>query len=680
MSAATTTTIEEALRLLHEPGEVFEVRIFGVKGAGTVSGYFNDPALAAAAIAGYDGDAEGIYHTINPVNPALLERAPNRLREHVKKGESTSDKDILWRRWLPIDLDYSRPAKTNATVEELKAACSVGKQIRARLEDDLGYPAAVRVMSGNGVHLLHRIDLPPDSESRALVTRVLKELAKDFDVPGGAHVDTSVHNAARIMKVPGTMVRKGPHSEERPHRRSHLIGTPGDVSCVPQSALETFAAPVPVLTPEQQSSTGNGKTPWTAKDVEDHLTAWGLELRGHKVTAGEDLWELKVCPFNPEHDRGEAFVTRDAAGRLLAGCHHNSCTWRWGELREKYEPEHGYPDDRSAPHVIPVDEHGTPIADEKLPVRVFYPAPDLRDYVSPDIDWVIEKLLAKGVFTIFGGKPKAGKTTFAFGAVYAMQTGCSFMGMEVRKAPVLYITEQNKTTIRPKLDEYGLLDCTDVHLMFPRQMLGMAWEDIIDQAATYCEQHGIDVVIVDTVNDLCHLENSFSDTEWIAALDPLQRLATHGHMAVFASLHAKKEAASLVDMFRGSNAIVGKADIVLGLWRDGSGDETTRTVEGMSRLDNGFDDRTRIAREGRQYMTAGTVKEMQLETRLQEYMDLLPTCREDAMTRQEIATKLEVTPGTVTSYITKLIAAGKVSSDVKLGRGNTRMYWAREQA
>ncbi len=338
-----------------------------------------------------------------------------------------------------------------------------------------------------------------------------------------------------------------------------------------------------------------------------------------------------------------------------------------------------YPGDRSAPDVIMVDELGNPLTGEPAAVRVFYAAPDLRDYVSPHIDWIVEKLLAKGVFTIFGGKPKAGKTTFAFGAVYAMQHERPFMGMGVHKARVLYITEQNKTTIRPKLDEYGLLDCDELHLMFPRQMLGLEWVDIIDQAATYCDQHCIDVVIVDTVNDLCHLENSFSDSEWISALDPLQRLATDGHRAVLASLHAKKEAASLVDMFRGSNAIVGKADIVLGLWRDGSGDETTRTVEGMSRLDNGFDERTRIVREGREYMTAGTVKEMQLETRLQEYMDVLPTSRETAITRQEIAAALDVGVGTVTTYVTKLIALGKVSADVKPGRGNTRVYWSREQ-
>src|SRR5660397_117541 len=86
--------------------------------------------------------------------------------------------------------------------------------------------------------------------------------------------------------------------------------------------------------------------------------------------------------------------------------------------------------------------------------------------------------------TIFGGKPKAGKTTFTFGIVYAVLMGLPFMGFETHKARVLYITDQNKTTIRPKLYEYGLLDSPDLHIMFPRQMLGLAWEDIITQAGT----------------------------------------------------------------------------------------------------------------------------------------------------------------------------------------------------
>jgi putative DNA primase/helicase len=321
-------------------------------------------------------------------------------------------------------------------------------------------------------------------------------------------------------------------------------------------------------------------------------------------------------------------------------------------------------------------QHPDEAKDSARPAQIFFCAPELRDYVSPQIDWVIEKLLAKGVFTIFGGKPKAGKTTFLFGAAYAIVMQQVFMGLATQRVPLLYITEQNKTTIRPKLDEYGLLDCLDLHLMFPRQLLGLEWAEIVDRAATYCEQHGIGAVIVDTVNDLCHLDNTFSDTEWLGALDPLQRLAQHGDRAVLASLHAKKEDATLVDFFRGSNAIVGKADIVLGLWREGSGTQATRTIEGMSRLDNGFDERTCIVREGRNYLTAGTVKEHELEARLAEYLAALPDCREAALTRQEIAARLDVALGTVSAYLGKLMEAGKVLSDTRPGRGNARLYWA----
>jgi len=317
-----------------------------------------------------------------------------------------------------------------------------------------------------------------------------------------------------------------------------------------------------------------------------------------------------------------------------------------------------------------------PTGGEPEAPKLFFSAPELRDYVSPHIDWIVEKILAKGVFTIFGGKPKSGKTTMLFGAVHAIQTGCAFMGLGTHPARVLYITEQNKTTVRPKLAEYGLLDEPGLHVMFPRQMLGFTWEEIITQAATYCEDHHIDVVIVDTVNDLCHLEDTNSDTLWIEALDPLQGLAEHGGRAVLASLHAKKEAASLVDMFRGSNAIVGKADIVLGLWRDGSGEETSRTIEGMSRLDNGFDERTRIVRQGREYLAAGTVKEAELKMKLDEYLGLLPTDQADAMTRREIAEALGVSSATVTTYLEKLLEAGQVLGATRPGRGNTRIYWA----
>jgi hypothetical protein len=69
--------IAEALGMMTEQGELFEVRILGAleQQKGICSGYFDDPHKAAAAIMKYDHCAKGIYLTINPVDKALHARA-----------------------------------------------------------------------------------------------------------------------------------------------------------------------------------------------------------------------------------------------------------------------------------------------------------------------------------------------------------------------------------------------------------------------------------------------------------------------------------------------------------------------------------------------------------------------------------------------------------------------------
>ena len=225
----TTPAIEAALALLHEPGAVFEVRIPKAGKAGTVSGYFDDPAAAAREIERYDGKVPGVYVTLNPVNPALMARAANRLRERAT--DTTADKDVLRRRWLLIDVDYTRPTGISATDEELKAAGVVARKIKTYLEDELGWPLGILVHSGNGGHILYRIDLPNDDASRDLLKNVLLALAGRFDMKDAdgnptVHVDTGVFNSARIAKVPGTMACKGDNLRERPHRRSRILVQP----------------------------------------------------------------------------------------------------------------------------------------------------------------------------------------------------------------------------------------------------------------------------------------------------------------------------------------------------------------------------------------------------------------------------------------------------------------------
>ncbi|MCH8014557.1 MAG: hypothetical protein IH823_07255, partial [Candidatus Dadabacteria bacterium] len=56
----------------------------------------------------YDGKAESIYITVNPADPSLLSRVHNKLKEYAKV--TTSDKDIIKRNLLLIDVDPVRPS------------------------------------------------------------------------------------------------------------------------------------------------------------------------------------------------------------------------------------------------------------------------------------------------------------------------------------------------------------------------------------------------------------------------------------------------------------------------------------------------------------------------------------------------------------------------------------------
>ena len=185
---------------------------------GTISGLFDDPdALAAAAIS-LHGKAPGIYITLNPV----LKPANNRVT--TNSHETTKAADIARRSWLLVDFDPIRESNTSATDAEHDLAIEAARNCAEDLLE-AGWPQPLWADSGNGSHILFRIDLPNDAESTALVKRVLEALREKYTV-AGISVDRTVFDPSRISKLYGTVAAKGPHSEERPHRLSRILAAP----------------------------------------------------------------------------------------------------------------------------------------------------------------------------------------------------------------------------------------------------------------------------------------------------------------------------------------------------------------------------------------------------------------------------------------------------------------------
>ncbi len=334
---------EEILRAceaLFAPGQVVELRGLDAVTRSyarrhTVAGYFDD--MDRLARAAESMQARGVYVTLNPVERALLSRAANRLIDVGAHDPLTADGDILARRWLPVDLDPVRPAGVSASEAEHQAARARGLAVADWLTGQ-GWPEPVLADSGNGMHLLYRVELP--AEDGGLIGRVLGALAARFD-DAAVKVDQKVFNPARIWKLYGTVAAKGDDTAERPHRVSRLICVPEVVGVVAREALAEVggagtsakaAAHAPVTT----NLTTNGTT--NRFDIEKWIAAHNLDVVGPRAWQGGRKWVFRACPWRPQHTNGSAFIAELPGGAIAAGCHHDSCLGEnWRTLRRLVE-------------------------------------------------------------------------------------------------------------------------------------------------------------------------------------------------------------------------------------------------------------------------------------------------------------------------------------------------------
>ena len=200
--------------------------------------------------------------------------------------EATKDSDIVHRDWLLIDFDPHSPergAEDSTTDEEKEVARLRMETVRAYLRET-GWPNPVVADSGNGWHLLLRIDLANDDSSRQLVRSFLQALSRQFS-DDAVEIDTRVFNASRITKIYGTLARKGVDRPERPHRVSHLISVPDTLEPVARELIHQ------VIDAGQPSTTS--RTPINGERVPGtpvlRRNRGGLQLSGERLRISETI-------------------------------------------------------------------------------------------------------------------------------------------------------------------------------------------------------------------------------------------------------------------------------------------------------------------------------------------------------------------------------------------------------
>lgn len=327
------SAVSSALRTLFPSGAVIEVRMPDLP-YGTTSGYFDDFSALAVAVAPFDGQAN-IYFTLNEIDPRLIARANNRLRERAKN--TTADGDVIRRLWLPLDFDPMRPAGVSSTEEEHEAAMTKARACLLWLHT-IGITNTILADSGNGAHLLIAIDLANDKKHAAVTTNIVKRCIEAVacrfadDLVG---VDLTVFNAARIWKLYGTCAAKGDSTSKQPHRRAQILEVADDLSPTPLALLEKLAAFAPIEQKHKYRGRGYGTF-----DLSSWLAQHHLDVRGPFPWNGNgEKWIFSVCPWNEAHTNKSAYLIRFSSGAIAAGCHHNGCAGKkWHDLRDTIEP------------------------------------------------------------------------------------------------------------------------------------------------------------------------------------------------------------------------------------------------------------------------------------------------------------------------------------------------------
>jgi hypothetical protein len=223
---------------LYDDNEVVNIRVLFDNDRMT-SQFSSNKHKLAKFIAGIDSDPDikAIFVQLQVLDPESLNDVP--------KGKGVKREHVSRYRWFVIDIDTLRPdkAKTNATEEEKEQSLLAARAVSVHLQNS-GWPEPVLCDSGNGWHLVWKIDLGNTQENYEMLESCLLALAAKFNNEH-AEIDCSLAEPEQIIKLWGTMTRKGENEATRPWRRSSIVSLPKEFQVVSLELLSALAVQAP---------------------------------------------------------------------------------------------------------------------------------------------------------------------------------------------------------------------------------------------------------------------------------------------------------------------------------------------------------------------------------------------------------------------------------------------------
>lgn len=324
-------TLRQWYDVFKDNHELVEIRILDQETKRSYSGYFTDIETILREIKRYEKC--NLYFTLNVIDPACYSREQHD-RISTRPKSTTSDLEILGRKWCLIDVDCEKPSDTNSTDEEKELAKKVVNEVYKFLRDE-GFEKPIICDSANGYHLLYKQAMISNPQNTETMKNFLKVLDIYFSTDK-VKIDCTTFNPSRICKLYGVVSRKGSDTKERPQRESKILRVPQEVKVTPNEYFEKVASYLPK--PEKSDRSNN----WGANsfDLNEFIQKYNIKVRNIVTSHDYTKYILEECPFNSSHRAPDSAIFKMRDGSYGFKCLHNSCSqYTFKDFRLHYDPE-----------------------------------------------------------------------------------------------------------------------------------------------------------------------------------------------------------------------------------------------------------------------------------------------------------------------------------------------------
>ena len=571
--------IRQTISILKPNNMLFEIRTIAKGEKKWInSGYFTDTDTLIQQFDRIDPRGANIYISVNKVNESCYAREQHDCFRRTTT--TTSDHEIDAYEWLFIDLDPERLSEISSTDEELEAAKILSDKVYKYMKS-LGFHDPVRAMSGNGHHLLYKIEMKNTEDNQKLYERCLSNLAAIFN-NGIVKIDSVNYNPARICKLYGTLAQKGSNTKTRPHRMSCLTHVPQQIEVNGIDLLNVLANELPEVPKATRRTTRTAGE----FDIETWMAEHGLDPISKDNGTDCVIYPLAHCPFNSSHVDGDSKIFHYTNGAIAFKCHHNTCKGKvWQDVRALLEP--GAYDNKDEETDRAIEEgwkkHKQYLVVQKtddieevkkgLPKLAAISAYDLQQKEFDERYYAVQDMIPEGE-TVIAAPPKTGKSWLMLDMCLKVAEGKPFLGFETKKSDTLYLALEDGDSFeqeRLNIVLAGQEAPKNFHFVFSNVM-PMNEGFLLQLEELLAQFPEVKIVVIDTLQFIKYRQGkseSAYETDYRTGRD-LKEFAEKKDIAIVVVTHTTKMRYIDDDMANvsGTNGVTDAADAVIVLGKE----------------------------------------------------------------------------------------------------------------